>query len=67
MIEEMKLDELQVLYKLNRKISEQEFCGALERYVVEELAANLGKCSCGHAKQSIPEALSSSVFAIKLE
>jgi hypothetical protein len=45
------------------KISEQEFCGALERYVVAEL----GKCSCGHAKQSIPEALSSSVFAIKLE
>lgn len=63
MIEEMKLDELQVSYKLNMKISEQEFCGALERYVVAEL----GKCSCGHAKQSIPEALSSSVFAIKLE
>ena len=51
----------------NIKSSEQEFCGALERYVVAELAANLGKCSCGHAKQSIPEALSSSVFAIKLE
>lgn len=70
MIEEMKLDELQVSYKfqykLNIKISEQEFCGALERYVVAELAANPGKCIFGHAKQSIPAALSCSVFAIKL-
>ena len=51
MIEEMKLDELQVSYKIIIKISEKEFCGALDRYVVAELAANLGKCSCVHAKQ----------------